>query len=301
MAFKTIGISDDLQQYVLDHSALGSDRRGSDRRDPFGPVRQVANLQIAPEQAPFMKCWSDALGVRRAIEVGTFTGLSALSIARGLAAGGKLICCDISEEYTSIARRYWAEAGVADRDRAAHRPGRRDARARCPPTPHFDLAFIDADKVGYPAYWAEIVPRMRPGGVILVDNVLRGGRVVGDPAELSNDDEAMLAFNDMVMTDERVTVGDDADGRRHHLRRQELSRSSRSRSRDRWSAASGFRAPGRRLRHAQAGREGPLNPLGLGDLSRHQCRLAPAATDPARPRSRAGSSSPGALRDPRAP
>jgi len=203
MAFKTIGLSDELQQYVLDHS----------RTDPIiddliaetrSVLSDVANLQIAPEQAPFFEVLVRSLNVRSAIEIGTFTGLSALTIARNLASGGRLICCDISEEYTSIARRYWERAGVADRVDLRIGPAVETLRG-LPADIGFDLAFIDADKVGYPAYWAEIVPRMRPGGVILVDNVLRGGRVVGD-AERSADDEAMLAFNDMVVRDERVTV-----------------------------------------------------------------------------------------------
>ncbi len=203
MAFKTIGLSDELQQYVLDHSANDAiiDDLIAETRSVLS---DVANLQIAPEQAPFFEVLVRSLNVRSAIEVGTFTGLSALTIARNLVPGGRLICCDISEEYTSIARRYWERAGVADRVDLRIGPAVETLRG-LPADIGFDLAFIDADKVGYPAYWAEIVPRMRPGGVILVDNVLRGGRVVGD-AERSADDEAMLAFNDMVVRDERVTV-----------------------------------------------------------------------------------------------
>jgi len=134
--------------------------------------------------------------------VGTFTGLSALSIARGLPTGGKLICCDISEEYTSIARRYWAKAGVDDRVELRIGPAA-ETLAAMPTDPHIDMAFIDADKTGYPAYWAELVPRMRQGGVILIDNVLRGGRIVDPPTNA--DDAAMVGFNDMVINDGRVT------------------------------------------------------------------------------------------------
>ena len=203
MAFKTIGLSDALQRYVLDHSVTDPVMA-----DLIAETRSVltddANLQIAPEQAPFFEVLTRALNVTRAIEVGTFTGLSSLAIARNLAPGGSILCCDISEQYTSVARKYWERAGVADRVHLRIGPAV-DTLRKLPSEPVYDLAFIDADKVGYPTYWHEIVPRMRVGGVVLVDNVLRGGRVVGD-ATLSADDEAMLAFNEMVMADDRVTV-----------------------------------------------------------------------------------------------
>jgi len=162
----------------------------------------VAQLQIAPEQAPFMTLMTQIVGVRNAVEIGTFTGLSALAIARGLEPGGKLICCDISAEYTSIAQRYWARAGLADRIDLRIGPAIEALRAM-PTEPHVDLAFIDADKTGYPDYWAEIVPRMRTGGVILIDNVLRGGRIVLPPTNA--DDATMAEFNDIVTADKRVT------------------------------------------------------------------------------------------------
>lgn len=201
MAFKSIGLSDELHQYVLAHSPIDPLTRDliEETRASFS---EVANFQIAPEQAPFFTVLTLALNVTHAIEVGTFTGLSALSIARGLAPGGDLICCDISEEYTSVGRKYWERAGVADR--IDLRIGAAVDTLRALPTePHFDLAFIDADKTGYPAYWTELVPRMRPGGLILLDNVLRGGRVVTDGPH-SDDDLAMLGFNEVVVTDTRV-------------------------------------------------------------------------------------------------
>lgn len=201
MAFKTIGLSDELHEYVVAHGATPDPVVADLIAETRTALRDRASMQIAPEQAPFLEIMARALGVRRAVEVGTFTGLSALSIARGLADGGTLICCDVSEEYTSIARRYWARAGVADRIDLRLGPAA-ETLAAMPGEPHLDLAFIDADKTGYPAYWAEIVPRMRPGGVILVDNVLRGGRIVDPPA--SPDDAAMVRFNDMVAADDRV-------------------------------------------------------------------------------------------------
>jgi caffeoyl-CoA O-methyltransferase len=134
------------------------------------------------------------------VEVGTFTGLSSLAIARGLPEGGRLTCFDISEEYTGMARRYWARAGVDDR--IALRIGAAgDTLRELPQERYLDFAFIDADKTGYPVYWAELVPRMRPGGVIAVDNTLRGGRVL---APQNADDRAIAAFNDEVLADVRV-------------------------------------------------------------------------------------------------
>jgi caffeoyl-CoA O-methyltransferase len=201
MSAKSIGLSDDLHAYVVAHGATPDPLVAELMEETRTALGDLSVMQIAPEQAPFMTLFTRIVGARHAVEVGTFTGLSALSIARGLADGGKLICCDISEEYTSIARRYWARAGVDDRIELRIGPAAQTLAAM-PAEPHIDLAFIDADKIGYPTYWAEIVPRMRPGGVILVDNVLRGGRVVDPPT--NDDDAAMLAFNDMVVADKRV-------------------------------------------------------------------------------------------------
>jgi caffeoyl-CoA O-methyltransferase len=126
--------------------------------------------------------------------------MSALAIARGLADGGRLTCFDISEEYTSVARRYWERAGVADRIDLRIGPAA-ERITELPAEPHIDIAFVDADKTGYPTYWAELVPRMRPGGVIAIDNVLRGGRVVNPSTEA---DKVVVAFNEQVRDDDRV-------------------------------------------------------------------------------------------------
>jgi caffeoyl-CoA O-methyltransferase len=159
-------------------------------------------MQVAPEQAAFLTMLTRLLGVRRAVEVGTFTGMSSLAIARGLAGGGRLTCFDISEEFTSVARRYWARAGVADRIEL--RIGEAvDGLRALPAEPHLDLAFIDADKEGYAAYWAELVPRVRPNGLLLVDNTLWSGRVVDPRDEI---DKVIDRFNDLVARDERVDV-----------------------------------------------------------------------------------------------
>ncbi len=156
-------------------------------------------MQIAPEQGVFMQLLAAALGARRAIEIGTFTGLSALCVARGLPPDGSLLCLDLSERWTSVARRYWERAGLADRIELRLGPALESLRA-LPVQPTFDLAFVDADKTGYAAYVDELHPRMRPDGVVLLDNTLRGGRVL-DPR--SDDDHALVALGAALATDPR--------------------------------------------------------------------------------------------------
>ena len=138
-------------------------------------------FQIAQEQGTFMQLLTRALGVRRAIEIGTFTGFSALCIARGLADDGSLVCLDVSERYTAIARRYWQRAGVAERIDLRLGDAHETLRA-LPREPAFDLAFVDADKTGYPDYVEELHPRMAGNGVVLLDNMLAAGRVL-DPQD----------------------------------------------------------------------------------------------------------------------
>jgi predicted O-methyltransferase YrrM len=201
MSFKSIGLSDEVHAYLTAHNGRPDPLVTELIAETRNRLPDHANMQIAPEQGPFLTFLARLLDARSAVEVGTFTGLSALSIARGMPPEGRLICCDISSEYTAIARRYWARAGVADRIDLRIGPAAQTLAA-LPTGGHVDLACIDADKTGYPTYWAELVPRMRPGGVIAVDNVLRGGRVVdpdGDPTTV-----AIVEFNDLVLADDRV-------------------------------------------------------------------------------------------------
>jgi caffeoyl-CoA O-methyltransferase len=162
----------------------------------------VAGMQIAPEQGAFLTVLTRLVGAGRAVEVGTFTGYSALCIARGLAPDGRLLCCDVSEEWTGIARKYWADAGVDDLIDLKIAPAIETLRA-LPARADLDLAFIDADKPSYPQYYEEIVTRLRPNGVVLVDNVLWDGNVVKPDADDPNT-RAIRAFNDMVSADHRV-------------------------------------------------------------------------------------------------
>lgn len=163
-----------------------------------------ANLQISPEQGPLLTMLVQLMGARNAVEVGTFTGYSSICIARGLAPGGRLTCFDISEEWTAIAREYWAKAGLADRIELRLGPAA-DGLAELPETESIDFAFLDADKPGYPAYYELLVRRLVPGGLLVADNTLRRGRVA-DPACDDEQVRATRAFNDLVIADERVTT-----------------------------------------------------------------------------------------------
>jgi caffeoyl-CoA O-methyltransferase len=158
-----------------------------------------ATFQIAPEQGVFMQLLTRALGARRAIEIGTFTGFSALCIARGLPDHGSLLCLDRSEEWTAVARRYWDRAGLGDRIELRLGDALPTLQA-LPAVETFDLAFVDADKTGYPAYVEELYERMTTNGVVLLDNTLRSGRVL-DPQ--TDDDRAVVALNAALATDPR--------------------------------------------------------------------------------------------------
>ncbi|MDM4722467.1 O-methyltransferase [Micromonospora sp. WMMA1363] len=200
MTTKSIPLTEELHAYLVAHGGAPDDVMRDLIEETRAALPEDAKMLVAPEQAAFLTFLTRLLGVRQAVEVGTFTGLSALAIARGLADGGRLTCFDISEEYTGIARRCWARAGVADRIDLRIGPAG-DTLRELPYERHVDFAFIDADKTGYPIYWSELVPRMRPGGVIAVDNVLRDGRVI---APRDEDDRAIAAFNDEVLADVRV-------------------------------------------------------------------------------------------------
>ncbi|WP_261568207.1 O-methyltransferase [Frankia gtarii] len=163
-----------------------------------------AEMQVPAQQGTLLTILTASIAPRRAIEVGTFTGYSALCIARGLPADGRLLCLDISEEWTAIARRHWDRAGVSDRIDLVLGPAA-DSLADLAEKPTFDLAFIDADKVSYQRYYELLIPRMSPNGVIIVDNVLQYGKVVGT----RSDNPAVVAvreFNRVLAADSRVQV-----------------------------------------------------------------------------------------------
>jgi caffeoyl-CoA O-methyltransferase len=159
-------------------------------------------MQIAPEQGAFMSWLARTLGAKQVVEVGVFTGYSTLCLARGLPDDGRVLALDVNAEWTAIGRRHWEQAGVAHRIELRLGPALDSLRALAR-QPAFDLAFIDADKTGYAGYLEEILPRLRTGGVILVDNVLWGGSVV-NPERQDRDTLAIRAFNDAMARDPRV-------------------------------------------------------------------------------------------------
>jgi caffeoyl-CoA O-methyltransferase len=198
---KSFHLGPEIHDYLVAHGTPPDPllRELAEETARLGPL---AMMQIAPEQGAFMTLLARAIGAKRVIEVGTFTGYSALCIARGLPDEGRLLACDVSEEWTAIAARYWKRAGVADRIELRLGPALDTLRA-LPVEARFDMGFIDADKPSYPAYYEEILVRLRPGGLILVDNVLWFGRVV-DPAADDPQTAAIRAFNDQVAADPRV-------------------------------------------------------------------------------------------------
>ena len=201
VAPKSFLLSAELAGYLVEHGSPPDEIQLAliEETRELGPV---SGMQIAAEQGAFLTLITRLIGTRSAVEVGTFTGYSSLCIARGLATGGRLLCCDVSEEWTAMARRVWDRAGVADRIELRIAPAADTLRA-LPREETIDLAFIDADKPSYAVYYEELLARMRPNGLLLVDNVLWGGRVVqGDAGD--DNTKAIKAFNDMVASDDRV-------------------------------------------------------------------------------------------------
>jgi predicted O-methyltransferase YrrM len=165
-------------------------------------VRPDAEMQIAADQGALMELVVRLIGARNALEVGTFTGYSAICIARGLAEGGQLTCLELSEEFAAIARRNIDDAGVGDRVEIRIGPARESLEA-IPATPAFDFAFIDADKPGYPEYYELVLARMRQGGLVLLDNMLQGGRIVAPDTENTR---VIDELNRRIHEDERVDM-----------------------------------------------------------------------------------------------
>jgi caffeoyl-CoA O-methyltransferase len=161
---------------------------------------EAAGMQVSHDEGALLSLLVSLIGARYAVEVGVFTGYSGLCIARALPADGKLLACDVSEEWTALARKYWQRAEVDDRIELRIAPAVETLEA-LPADPVIDFAFIDADKTGYPAYYEALVPRLRPGGLIALDNVLRNGHVLEPRNEA---DRVISALNDYIVTDTRV-------------------------------------------------------------------------------------------------
>jgi len=190
--------------YAIEHSTAPDELQRRLIAETAERLGRVSAMQISPDEGVLLALLARSIGARRIVEVGTFTGYSSLCFARALPDDGHLLCCDVSEEWTSIARRYWAEAGVADKIELRLGPAIETLRG-LPTTADIDLAFIDADKSSYAAYFAELLPRVRPGGLILTDNTLWSGRVV-EPDPDDADTVAMAAYNDALVHDDRVEL-----------------------------------------------------------------------------------------------
>jgi len=162
----------------------------------------ISRMQIAPEQGTLMGILVRAIGAKSALEIGVFTGYSSISIAQALPPDGKLLCLDVNEEWTSIARRYWERAGLTGKITLKIAPAVETLRA-LPASPAFDFAFVDADKTNYRTYYEEILKRLRTDGLLLIDNVLWSGRVI-DPSDKSEDTIAIRELNDFIAIDTRV-------------------------------------------------------------------------------------------------
>ncbi len=198
---KFITLTPKLYEYLVAHGHNGDPLRAELAAETakLGPI---SGMQIAAEQGTFMAILAAATGARSAVEVGTFTGYSALCVARALPADGKLLCCDVNAEWTSVGRRYWERAGVANKITLKLAPAAETLKA-LPASHTFDFAFIDADKTSYVIYYEEILKRMRPSGLILFDNVLWSG-AVADETKQEADTLALRKLNDFIAKDTRV-------------------------------------------------------------------------------------------------
>jgi caffeoyl-CoA O-methyltransferase len=195
-------VAPEINDYLLAHSESADDVLRDLAEETHRELAGQSGMQISHDEGELLTMLVRLVGARRAVEVGTFTGYSSICIARGLPDDGHLLCCDVSEEFTSVARRYWERAGLSDRIELRIAPALETLRA-LPNGRDLDFAFIDADKTGYAAYVEEIVTRVRPGGLVVLDNMLRDGRVL-DPQ--SDDDRAIDALNDALLADDRVDV-----------------------------------------------------------------------------------------------
>jgi O-methyltransferase len=205
MSSRNLTLTDDIYRYLLEHSS----------REPavLARLRAVtaglpgAGMQIGPDQGQFMQLLVRLIGARRCIEIGTYTGYSSLAVALALPADGLLITCDVSEEWTQVARQFWREAGVDARIELRLQPAMKtlDRLLAEGAIGSFDFAFIDADKPGYIGYYERIIDLLRPGGLVAVDNTLWSGKLA-DPDVDDEDTNALRAFNDHVHADARVDL-----------------------------------------------------------------------------------------------
>ncbi|MGZ4492786.1 MAG: class I SAM-dependent methyltransferase [Nocardioides sp.] len=205
MANTTIGISEELAAYVVEVGTREPDVL-TRLREETAAIPQHG-MQIAPEEGAFLALLVELTGARRCIEIGTFTGYSSIAVALALPEDGMLVCCDISTEWTSLARKYWEEAGVADKIdlRIAPAADTLDRLLADGEGATYDFAFVDADKAGYDGYYERLLRLVRPGGLIAFDNTLWGGEVLDRYAK-DEDTRALQALNTKLAGDERITL-----------------------------------------------------------------------------------------------
>jgi predicted O-methyltransferase YrrM len=205
VAPRTINLDDRVYDYLIAHSLRELPVLAALRAETAKLPQ--AGMQISPEQGQFMALLIELIGAKRTIEVGTFTGYSSLAVALALPPDGRVIACDVSEEFTSVARRYWAKAGVADKIELRLAPANQtlDSLLAAGEAGSFDFAFIDADKENYVGYYERCLKLLRDGGLIAVDNVLWSGEVA-NPAIEDKDTRAIRALNDQLKTDQRITL-----------------------------------------------------------------------------------------------
>ncbi|MFM7470867.1 MAG: class I SAM-dependent methyltransferase [Nodosilinea sp.] len=205
MANRTLNLTPDLYQYLIHHSVQEPEILLALRQETA--CHPLAAMQIAPEQGQFMALLVQLLGVKKALEIGVFTGYSALRVALALPPEGRLVACDIDRDYTTIAQRYWAAAGVSDRILLRLGPAldTLDQMIQAGENNSFDFAFIDADKSNYPHYYEQVLQLVRPGGLIAIDNVLWSGRVA-DPTVQDRRTQVLRHFNQALYQDDRISL-----------------------------------------------------------------------------------------------
>jgi predicted O-methyltransferase YrrM len=205
MSRRSISLTDSLYDYLLSVSLREPDvlRRLREETAKY----PAARMQISPEQGQFMALLARLMGARRCLEIGVFTGYSSLALALALPEDGRILACDVSERWTAVARRYWAEAGVSHKIELKLAAALETLERLAGPsaTGTFDFAFIDADKENYVGYYERVLELLRPGGLIVVDNTLWSGRVA-DPENAEADTVAMRHFNEHLHRDERVDL-----------------------------------------------------------------------------------------------
>lgn len=201
MANRNLTITEPLTEYLLEVGTREPEvlRR---LREETAPLAQ-SNMQIGPDQGAFMAMLVRLMDAYRCLEIGTFTGYSSTAVGLALPPHGRMVCCDVSQEWTDIARRYWADAGLADRIELRLAPAAETLETLVAEGAEFDFAFIDADKAGYDTYYEHCLHLVRSGGLITIDNVLWSGRVA-DPSENDPDTTAIRALNAKIAADERV-------------------------------------------------------------------------------------------------